>query len=440
MWLSDFQTVLPDMVLPRGSVRVEDGYVADIADRPMPGAAIEGGGMMLLPGLVDLHGDMIEREIEPRPGAAFPVDMAVMELDKRLACSGVTTAFVAVTFSDAATFGRVRSEARAREIIETIVHLKDSALTDLRVHARFEVNNERAAPVLCELIDGNAVDLVSLTDHTPGQGQYRDIERYVRYIARSRGLDEAEVAARTNHRLQQRAERPQTWDIVRDVTQLAAEKGLPIASHDDDCVEKVALMQELGATISEFPVTLEAAQEARRRGLVAVMGAPNALRGTSNSGNLGAREALGADALDALASDYHPAAMLRAAIALAEAELAPLHRAVDLITGAPARAIGLEDRGAITVGRRADMIMADRRPVPRIRATLCRGQFSHAEIGGARSLPVSLLYRDGRIHTPGPALHSVEADLHSSIGLADTGYHRDTPAIAGSAFSNGISD
>ena len=393
MWLSDFRVVLPDAVLPRGSVRLEDGHVADIVDMPMPNPAIHGAGMLLLPGLVDLHGDMIEREAEPRPGAAFPLDMAVTELDKRLACAGVTTAFVAVTFSDASTFGHVRSEDRAREIIETIVDLGTTVLTDMRVHARFEVNNERAAPVLYDLVAKHAVDLVSLTDHTPGQGQYRDIENYIRYVARAKGIDQAEVAARTNRRLEEREARPQTWDIVRDVTRLAGEKGLPIASHDDDCIEKVALMQELGATISEFPVTLEAAQEARRRGLVVVMGAPNALRGTSNTGNLGAREALGAGALDALAADYHPGAMLRSALALAEAGLAPLHDAVGLVTAAPARAVGLDDRGAITIGRRADLTIVEERPVPRVRATLCRGRFSHAE---TPLLPVSMTKHDDR--------------------------------------------
>ena len=383
MWLGDFQVVLTDQVLARGSVRVEDGHIAEIRDTPVDRPDVAGDGMLLAPGLIDLHGDMIEREVEPRPGAAFPIDMAVLELDKRMAGAGVTTAFVAVSFADAMTFGRVRSEARAREIIETIDHLNAAVLTDMRVHARFEVNNERAPPVLYDLVANNAVDLVSLTDHTPGQGQYRDIERYARYISRKKGLDEEEVAARAQQRAAERQARPQTWDIVRDVTGLARARGVLIASHDDDSPEKVALMQQLGATISEFPVTLEVAQEARRCGLTTVMGAPNALRGTSNSGNLAARDALGAGALDALASDYHPAAMMRAALAVAEAGLTPLHRAVALVTAAPAQAVGLDDRGAIEVGRRADLTMVEQRPAPRIRATVCGGRFIHAETHAA---------------------------------------------------------
>ncbi len=387
MWLSDFQVVLPDGVLPQGSVRLEDGHIADIVDRPVADAEFHGDGMLLVPGLVDLHGDMIEREVEPRPGAGFPMDMAVIELDKRLASAGVTTAFLAVSFSDGIGKGHVRSEVRAREIIHTVVRLNDATLTDMHVHARFEVNNERAAPVLYDLIAEHAVDLVSLTDHTPGQGQYRDIENYVRFVAKWRGMDHAEVEAMTRQRLEERAARPQTWDIVREVTELAHKKGLPIASHDDDTVEKVDLMQSLGATISEFPVTLEAAQEARRRTMVTVMGAPNALRGQSNTGNLGAREAISAGVLDALAADYHPGAMLRAALTVADLKMLPLHQAIALVTDAPAKAVGLNDRGAIAVGRRADLAMVEQQPIPRVRATLNRGQFSHAEVRAASAAP-----------------------------------------------------
>lgn len=379
MWLSDFQVVLPDRVLPRGSVLVEDGVVAEIAEGPARRPAIEGRGALLLPGLVDIHGDMIERELEPRPGAGFPVEMAVLELDKRLVVTGVTTAFTAVSFSDSRTYGHVRSEARAREMIETIARLRDVLLVDLRVHARFEVNNERAAPVLAELVAKGAVDLVSLTDHTPGQGQYRDLERYVAYISRTRGREAAEVEAKAREQMMDRETNPQTWDVVREVTELARERGLPIASHDDDIPAKVELMRELGAAISEFPVTLEAAEAAKRLGMWTVMGAPNALRGASMSGNIGALDVLQAGLLDALAADYHPAAMVHAAFAIAEAGLLPLHDAVALVTSGPARSVGLHDRGRIAPGLRADLAVVEPAPVPRLRAAMREGRFIYAD-------------------------------------------------------------
>lgn len=380
MWLGNFQVVQADGIRPSGSVRIEDGFIAEIVTYPVPSPDLDGGGMLLLPGFVDLHGDMIEREVEPRPGAAFPLVMAVTELDKRYAACGVTTAFVAVSFSeDTRSMAGVRSEEFAQKIIGKVRELKPSLLTEMRVHARFEVNNERAAPVLKDLVARHAVDLVSLTDHTPGQGQYRDIERYIRYVAKKKGLSEADVAARAQSRMATRASRPHTWDIVREVTDLAREKRLPIASHDDDSLEKVALMQELGACISEFPVDLEAAKEARRRGMRTVMGAPNALRGLSNAGNLSAREALKAGALDVLASDYHAGALLRAALAFEAEGLKPLHEAIAFISSAPAEAVGLKDRGAIAVGSRADLVLVDRNPVPRIRGTMREGRFIYAE-------------------------------------------------------------
>lgn len=380
MWLSDFQVVLPDRVLPRASVRVEAGRIAEVVEGPAAGAGLAGeGSLLLMPGIVDLHGDMIERELEPRPGAGFPVEMAVLELDKRLAATGVTTAYTAVSFSDSRTFGHVRSEARAREIIETIVRLRGVLLTEMRVHARFEVNNERAAPVLRDLVAAGAVDLVSLTDHTPGQGQYRDLERYVRYISHSKGRDRAEVEATARERVAERRARPQTWELVREVTELARAKGIPLASHDDDLPAKVALMQDLGATISEFPVSLEAAAEAKRRRMWTVMGAPNALRGISLSGNLGALETLRAGLLDALAADYHPAALLRAAFATAGGGLLPLPEAVALVTSGPARAVDLDDRGRIAVGLRADLAVVEPLPVPRLRAAVREGRFIYAD-------------------------------------------------------------
>src|SRR5262245_55225476 len=178
MWLSDFRLVLPDRVIERGSLCVENGRIADIVERVMPDAEVTGRRRTLIPGLVDLHGDMLEREIEPRPQALLPMDLALFELDKRLVATGVTTAFAAVTFH---RFGNseVRSEERARQIVATVNRLHSSLLADFRIHARFEVTNPEAGPVLTSLIEAGLVHLVSLNDHTPGQGQYRDIERFI---------------------------------------------------------------------------------------------------------------------------------------------------------------------------------------------------------------------------------------------------------------------
>src|SRR5215471_8446463 len=243
MWLTNCRMVLPDRIVPHGSLRIADGYIAEIVedrDNAMPPV------VTLLPGLVDLHGDMLEREIEPRPQAMVPIDLALFELDKRLVATGITTAFAAVTFH---RFGNsaVRSEERARHISTVVRALRDVLLTDFRIHARFEVTNPEAAPILSSLIEAGAVDLVSLNDHTPGQGQYRDIEHYVQTMLEWRklrkGIGETEDQIRA--RIEQQQSQPKSWDIVTSLARLARDRHIPIASHDDDSPEKVAFVAGL---------------------------------------------------------------------------------------------------------------------------------------------------------------------------------------------------
>ncbi|MBB5694109.1 alpha-D-ribose 1-methylphosphonate 5-triphosphate diphosphatase [Muricoccus pecuniae] len=376
MWIADLRLVLPDRVIPGGAVRIEGGRIAELAESAPRGPALDGGGHLLIPGLVDLHGDMIEKEVEPRPGAAFPVDVAIAELDTRLAASGVTTAYAGLSFAEGKAGAHLRTEDRARGVIEAVARLRDGLRVDLRVHARFEVTVARAEPVLRDLLARGLVHLVSLTDHTPGQGQYRDIEQYVRYQTRAHGEDAAAAEARAR----QRMAAPPAWEVARGVTALARAQSIPIASHDDDTPEKVRLMQGLGATISEFPVTLEAAAEARRLGMATMMGAPNALRGASMTGNATALSVMQAGLLDALAADYHQGAMLPAVLGWVREDLLPLHEAVALVTCNPARAAGLADRGAVAPGARADLVLLDDSgAAPRLRAVWRAGRMIHSD-------------------------------------------------------------
>lgn len=375
MWLSDLKVVLPDRVLEHASVRLEDGFIAEIREGSAPRADLHGSGLTLIPGIIDVHGDMLERELEPRPGAQFPMEMSLLELDKRLAAAGVTTAYAAISFQERQSRDHIRSAERAREIIREVQAFKTSLLTDTRIHVRFEVTNPSAAPVLLELLEEGAVDLVSLNDHTPGQGQYRDLERFVEYVARWRGEDQQKTRQDAEARIQRSQKNPPAWDVIAEVTRIARENGLPIASHDDDTPAKVDLVHSLGSTLSEFPVTLEAALEARKKGMQVIMGAPNALRGKSHSGNLSAREALKHGVLDILAADYYPAAMLKASLKLHEEGLLDLPEAIRLITLNPALAVNLMDRGSIEVGKRADLVLLDEREHARIVATLRKGRF-----------------------------------------------------------------
>ncbi len=374
MWLSDLRVVLPDRVLERGSLCIEGGRIVDIIEGPAAREDLRGDGLTALPGLIDMHGDMLEREISPRPGVEFPADLALLELDKRLAASGVTTAYAAVSFARWGDPKNVRSEERAYELVRTVNDLRGELLVAMNIHARFEVTNQHAAPSLRELLGAGHVQLVSLMDHTPGQGQYRDLERYVTFTAKWGSVDRAVVEQRVRQRIQQAQEAPPCWDVVSEVTCQAASRGIPVASHDDDTPAKVALVAGLRATISEFPVTLEAAQAAKDRGMYVAMGAPNVLLGRSHSGNLSGRDAIQAGLVDILASDYYPAAPLQAVFMIAREGLLSLERATQLVSSNPARALGLGERGRIAVDYRADLVLVEnglRRP--RVRGTLRDG-------------------------------------------------------------------
>lgn len=374
MWLSDFRVVLPERVIERGSVRIEGGRIAELAEAPVRGAALSGDGLLLLPGMIDMHGDMIEREVEPRPGVRMPFELGLRDLDRRLKVAGVTTAFAAVSFNPKSAYGHLRSYEHSKEMLRALKAMRPLLAVDHRVHARFEVNYPRALSVVEELIADGTVDLVSLTDHTPGQGQYRDLERLTaRYQDEGKTRDEAEAAIAERIR-EKRAEAGDTLATIRAMSAACAAAGIPLASHDDDTAAKVALMQDVGATISEFPVTEEAARAAQSHGLLTVMGAPNALRGESYSGNLSARAAHRAGLLDMLCADYHPSAMLPAVLELAKADPGGLAGAARLATANPARALGLTDRGAILPGLRADLVVADDSGIGHVRATIRGGR------------------------------------------------------------------
>ncbi|MEY4529458.1 MAG: hypothetical protein RLZZ156_179 [Deinococcota bacterium] len=373
MWLSDVRLVMPDCVLPSASVFLENGIISQITDGAVKKPDLHGTGLTAVAGFVDLHGDMLERELEPRPGAAFPIELALLELDKRLAAAGVTTAYAAISFSEHRA-KHLRSEERAKEIVEGVAGLREALLTDMRIHARFEITNHRAAPILKSLLHAKMVDMVSLNDHTPGQGQYRDIEKFVSYISQWQGKTREEVESNVRERMQRVSDAPPAWDVIEEITALTRQAGMVVASHDDDSPEKVQLVQSVGASLSEFPVTLEAAKAAKVHGMQIIMGAPNALRGGSHSGNLSAIKALEYGVLDILASDYYPAAMLRAALEIAKKGLLPLPEAMNLVSLNPARAVGMQDRGSLEVGKRADLVLLDHSNNDRVVATLRGGK------------------------------------------------------------------
>lgn len=376
MWLTDLKIVLPDRILERGAINIEDGRIAEIVEGDKRGYGLSAVGLTLIPGVIDLHGDMLERDIEPRPQAFFPTTVALYELDKRLAGAGITTAFAAVGF--AWHQNDLRTQEKATEIIRSIRAKRHELMVDFRVHARFEIANTDTAAILEGLLTDQLVDMVSLMDHTPGQGQYSDITRYVDFMVTWLGIPrellENDAKERMKSKIAAVSEIPRDWSQADEVCRLARTHGIPIASHDDDKPAKIDQMAAMGVTISEFPVTEEAARYARARGMYTIMGAPNAYRGSSNTGNLSALHAIEAGLVDILATDYYPPAMLQTAFKLAKQGTLPLYEGVKLIAENPAKAVGLHDRGRIEVGLLADLVLVEEGPDhPRIRATLRQG-------------------------------------------------------------------
>lgn len=376
MWLTDLKLVLPDRVIERGAINIEDGLITEIVEGDKRGQGLSAVGLTLIPGIIDLHGDMLERDIEPRPNAYFPVEMALYELDKRLAATGITTAYAAVSFAWHSS--DIRGQEVATDIIRTIGAKRGATLVDFRIHTRFEITNPDTAPILEGLLAENLVDLVSLMDHTPGQGQYANLERYVDFMVTWMGIPreylENDAKERMKKNMESAASTPRNWEIAAEVCRIAREHNIPLASHDDDTHEKINTMHSMGVTISEFPVTLAAATYARELGMHTIMGAPNAYRGGSNTGNLSALLAVKAGLVDTLATDYYPAAPLQAAFKLAREGVLPLHESVKLVSQNAADAVELSDRGRIAVGRKADLVLVEEGLHPRVRATLRNGE------------------------------------------------------------------
>lgn len=381
MWLCDMKLVLLDRVIDNANLNIENGVIAEIVE-----SNGSSSGYTVFPGFIDMHGDMIELELEPRPKVDFPMEVAVGHLDARLASSGVTTAYAGVSFSRSAKDGARRSFEHTSAIIRALKENIEGLRVDHRIHARFDMTYTDAIAALESLLAAKTVDLVSVMDHTPGQGQYRNVETLIANRV-SGGLSEEQARAYVERRMGDAVSAEQILRNLEQVSRLCKSYGVAMASHDDDTAAKANLMADIGAVISEFPVTMEAAEIAAKRGLMIAMGAPNAMRGQSYSGNLSARDAHAAGLLHILAADYHPAAILPAIRVLAATNPDGLAGAVRLVSANPARVLSLEDRGEIAQGKRADLTIVD--PSDRVVQTLRGGEviFSNGSLDGAASVP-----------------------------------------------------
>ncbi len=380
--LRNAQIVLADEII-HGSVQIKDGLIVDIAGGPSH-VGEDFDGDLLIPGLVEIHTDNLERHLMPRPKVRWPAMAALLSHDAEIAAAGITTVFDALGIGDGDANG-----LRGGGMDEILGALDQSQQHRvLRADHHLHIRCELPAPNTLELFQPFAtlnqstasdesnrsirVGLLSLMDHTPGQRQWSEIEHARTYFTGKKGwsLEKFDRHVAEAPEAQHRYARPHRSHFIA----WAREHGVPVASHDDTTPEHIAEAVADGIRISEFPTTMAAAEAARSARMLIVMGGPNVVRGGSHSGNVAAADLARAKLLDALSSDYVPGSLMLGAMQLVEEAGWSLPEAISTVSLQPAQALGLNDRGRIAQGFRADLVRVRRLGVqPAVRAVWRRG-------------------------------------------------------------------
>ncbi|MGG7178190.1 phosphonate metabolism protein PhnM [Clostridium paraputrificum] len=318
-------------------------------------------GAYISPGFIDIHADYIENMSAPRPTSMMDFDLSIREAEKVLINTGITTMFHSLSLYGKDLFETkpIRRSENVDKLIAVISRShNEKHLIRHRFHARFEIDNLNGVDQLRKYIKEGKVHLLSFMDHTPGQGQYRDIEMYRKTLKGYRYVTDNEI---DNIVRNSQEKEKLTVEMIESIAELARENNIAIASHDDDSEEKINFIKTLGASISEFPITMEVAKKARKEGLLTVAGAPNVLLGGSHSGNLSAAEAVLEDEVDILCSDYYPAAMLHSIFILNEKYNRDLCEMFKLVTINPAKAVNIDNYlGSIKEGKKADLLVIEK--------------------------------------------------------------------------------
>ncbi|CDS97258.1 alpha-D-ribose 1-methylphosphonate 5-triphosphate diphosphatase [Vibrio coralliirubri] len=359
MIITNVNLVLENEVV-RGSVELRDGVIANMSDSTsqLPGA-FDGENGFLMPGLIELHTDNLEKYFTPRPKVNWPPLSAMSAHDTQLIGSGITTVLDAVALGDYRDGNR---QENLDQFINTVAESQKRGLTraEHRIHLRCEVPHSTTVGLFERYVNMPEVQLVSLMDHAPGQRQFVNIDKYRTYYQGKYNMTDAEMAVYEKDQVAQ----SQRWSKQNrdEITRQCRDLNIPTASHDDATSAHVTESKELGMVIAEFPTTVEAAKRSHELGLQVMMGAPNVIRGGSHSGNVAAHELASLGVLDILSSDYYPVSLLDAVFTLVNDERNNLDvaQAVQLATLNPAQALGLTDRGVIAEGKRADLVLAHR--------------------------------------------------------------------------------
>jgi alpha-D-ribose 1-methylphosphonate 5-triphosphate diphosphatase len=384
-------SLLPDLRLT-GALVLADGALHDVPLTLSQGRITDGrapevdlSGYWLLPGIVDLHGDGFDRHLRPRPTAPFDTQRALLNADAELAVNGITTAWFAQSWS---WEGGSRSPEAAEDVMESVARMTHRLMADVRVQVRFETHMTDDHDRLMAAVTRFGVDMLVFNNHLPEAVVLADgkPDRFAAWAGQNGHTPEGLLAI---VRDAQRRDPVVPASLAALAPRLAA-AGVRMGSHDDGDAATRAFYRGIGAPISEFPTTVEAARSARDAGEPVLMGAPNVVRGGSQAGNIAAMELVEDGLCDALMSDYYYPAMWQAAWVMADQHAVPFPRGWEMISDAPARVMGLTDRGRLATGQRADVVVMN--PETRvIEATIAGGRLACASReAGARLMRAGL--------------------------------------------------
>jgi len=365
---------LLDGELTESSLSIAGGKISAIDRSQGRGAlALDAHDLVVLPGIVDIHGDAFERQMMPRPKVDFPIDVALVDSDRQAIANGITTVFHAATWS---WEPGLRCGDNAQKLLEAIEKLRPTLAADTRFHLRHETYNLDAEEQIGEWLAKGRIDLFAYNDHTENTVALLNKPNKRKSMVERTGLSD-EAFDSLVHRVLARAD-----DVPASIARLAKiarEADVRMLSHDDNSPAMRQAFRAQGVTIAEFPINEETAREAAAGGDAIVYGAPNVVRGGSHTGWTKASDMIAKGLCSVLASDYYYPAQLLAAFRLAADGVLPLARAWDLISAAPAKAAGLADRGVLAEGRRADILLVDDAvPMrPRIVAVIAAGRLVH---------------------------------------------------------------
>lgn len=371
--IKNAQVVTPNGVLKNGSVSIANGKITNVGITPIEAAAdriIDADGAYLIPGIVDVHTDALEVEIVPRHAADFPIRVAFYELEKKMAACGITTVYHSLHLGYKKAEKVHGSKYSRREIFEEVYKLcQEPTLINNKIHLRFEITGPYHYDLVMELISNNKVHLVSLMDHTPGQGQFSR-EEFIK-LTMNTGVSEEDAIKQYEEANQ--SSRVSTNDL-QALVNLCKEKGIKVASHDDDTADKVNSMEAMGVDISEFPVSEIACKTAINHNMDTIGGGANVLRGGSLSGNLNVQDAIEKGLINCLSSDYYPPSLIHSVFKLKYDESTSMEEAVKIVSTNPAKSMSLNNIGSIEPCKSADIVIVNEwNSMPVIKNVLVNG-------------------------------------------------------------------